>query len=278
MARKRITQLFPWLLPLRKRQRRLFFYAAMRWDGRRYAACQQGQPLSHFLCEEHSALYNPGTGFDMVYQRNKVFNLGLAVATLQGLLIRPGETFPFWQRVRHADRETPYKEGLVVVNGQLQTIVGGGVCQISNLLFHLFLRTPLTLVERHCHGAKDFPDPPGDVLTGVDATVSEGWLDLKVTNETPVTYQLQLDVGQEQITGRILADAPPAYRYQLANRGLAYIRRGDTVWEEVDVLQQAYSTASGQLACTRFLYHNACPVGYTLPPETPIIDEKERPS
>ena len=93
MARKRITQLFPWLLPLRKRQRRLFFYAAMRWDGRRYAACQQGQPLPHFLCEEHSALYNPGTGFDMVYQRNKVFNLGLAVATLQGLLIRPGETF-----------------------------------------------------------------------------------------------------------------------------------------------------------------------------------------
>ena len=166
----------------------------------------------------------------------------------------------------------------MVVNGQLQTIVGGGVCQISNLLFHLFLRTPLTLVERHCHGAKDFPDPPGDVLTGVDATVSEGWLDLKVTNETPVTYQLQLDVGQEQITGRILADAPPAYQYQLANRGLAYIRRGDTVWEEVDVLQQAYSTASGQLACTRFLYHNACPVGYTLPPETPIIDEKERPS
>ena len=208
----------------------------------------------------------------------KVFNMGLAVATLQGLLIRPGETFSFWQRVRHADRETPYKEGLVVVNGQLQTIVGGGVCQISNLLFHLFLRTPLTLVERHCHGAKDFPDPPGDVLTGVDATVSEGWLDLKVTNETPVTYQLQLDVGQEQITGRVLADAPPAYRYQLANRGLAYIRRGDTVWEEVDVLQQAYSTASGQLACTRFLYHNACPVGYTLPPETPIIDEKERPS
>ena len=70
----------------------------------------------------------------------------------------------------------------------------------------------------------------------------------------------------------------PRHQYQLANRGLAYIRRGDTVWEEVDVLQQAYSTASGQLACTRFLYHNACPVGYTLPPETPIIDEKERPS
>ena len=48
----------------------------------------------------------------------------------------------------------------------------------------------------------------------------------EVTNETPVTYQLQLDVGQEQITGRILADAPPAYQYQLANRGLAYIPPG----------------------------------------------------
>ena len=189
-----------------------------------------------------------------------------------------GETFSFWQRVRHADRETPYKEGLVVVNGQLQTIVGGGVCQISNLLFHLFLRTPLTLVERHCHGAKDFPDPPGDVLTGVDATVSEGWLDLKVTNETPVTYQLQLDVGQEQITGRILADRAPPTGTSWPTAAWPTSAGATPVWEEVDVLQQAYSTASGQLACTRFLYHNACPVGYTLPPETPIIDEKERPS
>ena len=179
MARKRITQLFPWLLPLRKRQRRLFFYAAMRWDGRRYAACQQGQPLPHFLCEEHSALYNPGTGFDMVYQRNS-FTRGLAVATLQGLLYPPGGDFFLLQRaLGTVHRETPYKEGLVVVNGQLQTIVGGGVCQINRSSTSGSCAPLSPWWSGTATGQRTSPIPPGDVLTGVDATVSEGWLDLK---------------------------------------------------------------------------------------------------
>ena len=175
-GRKRITQLFPWLLPLRKRQRRLFFYAAMRWDGRRYAACQQGQPLSHFLCEEHSALYNPGTGFDMVYQRNKVFNLGLAVATLQGLLIRPGETFPFGSGCGTPTGRPPTKRGSWWSTANCRPS-WAAVCARSAICSSTCSCAPLTLVERHCHGAKDFPDPPGDVLTGVDATVSrDGWI------------------------------------------------------------------------------------------------------
>ena len=36
MAKKRLTERFPWLLPLRKRQRTFCFYRAMRRDGSRY--------------------------------------------------------------------------------------------------------------------------------------------------------------------------------------------------------------------------------------------------
>ena len=37
MARKRITQIFPFLLPLRVKQRKLFFYLKMRFDRNRYS-------------------------------------------------------------------------------------------------------------------------------------------------------------------------------------------------------------------------------------------------
>lgn len=77
-------------------------------------------------------------------------------------MIAPGETFSFWLAVRYADRHTPYKEGLAMVNGELVPQKGGGLCQLSNLLFWLFLNSPLTLVERHGHAVKDFPEPPSD--------------------------------------------------------------------------------------------------------------------
>ena len=96
-------------------------------------------------------MYNRSTGFSMMYQKNKVFNLKLAAATMDKLVIRPGETFSFWQLVRYADRDTPYREGLVEIDGKLTTRPGGGLCQISNLLFWMFLHTPLTIVERRGH-------------------------------------------------------------------------------------------------------------------------------
>ena len=75
MPRKRVTQIFPWLLPLRRKQRLFFFYTGMRLDGNRYAAGKSDLPLPYPLFETRCPLYNRETGFDMVYQENKVFNL-----------------------------------------------------------------------------------------------------------------------------------------------------------------------------------------------------------
>lgn len=118
------------------------FYTKMRWDGAVYASHRERKRLPHLLFETTCPMYNRETGFDMVYQENKVFNLKLAAATLDRLLIRPGETFSFWRLVRYADRKTPYRDGLAEVNGKLTVQPGGGLCQLSNLLFWMFLHTP----------------------------------------------------------------------------------------------------------------------------------------
>lgn len=82
LSRKRITQIFPFLLPVREMQRKICFYTAMRLDGRHYAETIDEKHLAYKLFETNCALYNRNTGFDMIYQENKVFNLKLAAKTL----------------------------------------------------------------------------------------------------------------------------------------------------------------------------------------------------
>ena len=143
MARKRLTQRFPWLLPLRRRQRKLCFYLGLALDRDRYARRQQTELLPWPVFETRCPMLNERTGFDLRYQENKIFNLKLAARKLNGLLIAPGESFSFWYALRGADRETPYKEGLAERDGRLLTEYGGGLCMLSNLLFWALLHTQL---------------------------------------------------------------------------------------------------------------------------------------
>ncbi len=76
---------------------------------------------------------------------------------------------------------------------------GGGLCQMSNLLFWVFLHSPMTIVERHTHDIKDFPTARDGEPEGVDATVSEGWRDLKVKNDTDKTFQIGIVFDAENI-------------------------------------------------------------------------------
>ena len=108
MNKKHLTQLFPWLLPMRKKQRQFCFYTAMRFDCSRYAETQQAARLPYRLFTSSCPMYNTQTGLDMVYQENKVFNLKLATKKIDGMMIRPGETFSFCWATRYADRETPF--------------------------------------------------------------------------------------------------------------------------------------------------------------------------
>lgn len=274
MGQKRITQRFPWLVPLRTRQRKACFYLGMRLDRETYSGTQSTQLLPYILFESRCPMYNENTGFDMVYQQNKVHNLKLAAAKLSGLLIKPGETFSFCLATRYADRDIPYKDGLAVVNGELTAAYGGGLCQITNLLFWVFLHSPLTITERHGHGVKDFPEPPSDAPVGVDATIAEGWKDLKVKNETDQTYQISITFDERCIIGGLYVEKEPEFFWHVENGDILYRRSGGKVFEEVDVIQKKISFRTGEVQEEKLMYRNKCEIGYPLPAGT-IAEEGE---
>ena len=121
----KLTAWFPFLAPLRRFLQVKWFYLRMRLDGNRYAR-GTAAPLPEEVFSAGTLLLNENSGHDMAYQRNKVDNLKLAAATVDGIVIRPGETFSFWQLVRHADDKEPYKEGLCLINGEIVPVEGEG--------------------------------------------------------------------------------------------------------------------------------------------------------
>lgn len=274
MTRKRITEIFPFLLPLRQWQRKLFFYTKMYFDGNKYTKEKSKDLLPHKVYEVDSLMINKNSGFHIKYQLNKVHNLKLAASTIDGLVIKPNETFSFWQLVRYGDKYEPYKDGLDLVNGQIKGSYGGGLCQLSNMLFWMFLHTPLTIIERHSHTIQNIPPATDDLLVGVDATISEGWKDLKIKNETQYTFQIVITFDDEYMYGSILSDGEARFTYEIFNKDIRYFKDKGRIIQESSV----YCNRTHNITQEKreiFLYKNRCEIGYELPENIRIVEKGE---
>ena len=179
-------------------------------------------------------------GEEMEWQRNKVTNLKLAVARLDGLVLHPGETFSYWKLIGKPTRRKGYQEGMVLFLGRIGGDIGGGLCQLSNLIFWMTLHTPLTVAERYRHSHDVFPDANRTQPFGSGATCAYPHRDLMLRNDTQETYQLRLRVGKKNLEGEWLATAPPAHRFEIQERDArmdqaswgGYVRH-NAIWRRV---------------------------------------------
>jgi len=112
-----------------------------------------------------------------------VQNLKAAVPLLTGLLVRPGETFSFCKTIGQPTRARGFTDGMELSHGVARAGVGGGLCQLSNLLHWLVLHSPLTVVERHHHSFDPFPDDGRVLPFGSGATVFFNYRDFRFRND-----------------------------------------------------------------------------------------------
>ncbi len=264
MTRKRITEIFPFLVPIRTWQRNLFYQLGMYLDSNRYAT-EKGDLLTNEVCSDKTFMINENSGQDIIYQVNKVDNLKIVSKTMNHILIKPRETFSFCYLAKHAKKYGKYKDGLVLVNNKIVPQKGGGICHLSNLLYYLFLRTPLTIVERHGHKIKSFPNPDKDSLEGIDATINSGWLDLKVRNDTDKTYQIVIDFDSHYMYGKILSDEKMNTVHTIINENFKYIRKNEKIYESISVVKVIEAKESKKILEKIKLYDEVVEVNYPLP-------------
>jgi vancomycin resistance protein VanW len=203
---------------------------------------------------------------DPALQETKIVNLRIAVATLDGLLLAPGEVVSFWQRVGSPTRERGFVEGLVLAGGEVRTGIGGGLCQLSNLLYWMALHTPLEIVEHHHHGFDPFPDFGRVLPFGSGASVAYNYVDLRVANPTQLTLQLRVRVGATHLEGEIRTDRPWPYAYHVAEHGHRFVRAADgSVWRENELWRRTISRRTGDLVEERLVTRNHARVCYAVP-------------
>lgn len=263
MTRKRVTQIFPFLLPLRRWQRKKFFYLKMKYDADRYADKKKEILFTHRVFETSFRMMNEESGFDRQFQLNKIHNLKLAAETINGLVVMPGETFSFWQLVRYADRQVPYKDGLTLVDGKIRGTYGGGLCLLSDMLFWMFLHTPMTVTERHGHAVEAFPGTEKELPCGTDAAVSEGWLDLKAQNGTENVFQIVIHFDGQFMRGSILAKNPVMTEYNVFNPSVTYERKNGKLFRLAAVSRMEKDLAGGKTK-ERKLYDSRCEITYEM--------------
>ncbi|MGL5245021.1 MAG: VanW family protein, partial [Sarcina sp.] len=128
-------------------------------DTNKYASERREDKLP-FLIYSHNSLIRRKLGnVDMRLQENKATNLNLSAPKINGIIIKPGETFSFWKLVGSCTENKGYKEGLTIQNGSASKGIGGGMCQFTNLLHWMILHSPLEVIEHHHHNEFDlFPD------------------------------------------------------------------------------------------------------------------------
>ena len=179
---------WPRLRPLAVRTHKLRRHASWLLTGTTWARRRAGHELPVLLFEHRSPLLRRLEPAEMALQLGKVTNLRLASARADRVLIGPGETFSFHRTVGNCTGRRGYVEGMCLSDGVPARGVGGGVCQLSNLLHWLFLHSPLTVIERSEHSFDPFPDQGRVVPWGVGATVVYNYVDLVVRNDTATTF------------------------------------------------------------------------------------------
>lgn len=187
------------------------------WMRRRFAEdraaplpCPQFSHATPFLRKLRDA--------DMELQRNKIVNLKIAVKRLNGVVVHPGQVFSYWRLIGRPSRRRGYVDGMVLNGGRVESGVGGGLCQLSNLIFWMTLHTPLTVVERHRHGYDVFPDSDRTQPFGSGATCYYPHGDLMIRNDTDEDFQLCVRVGAECLEGEWSSLRPPERRYEIVEK------------------------------------------------------------
>lgn len=135
--------------------------------------------------------------------KNRIHNIYVAVERFDGLLLAPGEEFSFTTILGPVDKETGYKEELVIKENKTIPEYGGGVCQVSTTVFRAALNTGLKITERRNHAYPvQYYSPQG-----TDATIYIPKPDLRFINNTPSYILFQASIEGRKLTFDIFGES-----------------------------------------------------------------------
>ncbi|WP_252504642.1 VanW family protein [Sporosarcina sp. Marseille-Q4943] len=198
-----------------KKAYRMKRYGEWLFDGKKYARKKLDEKHPYMIKKHRTPLLRQLKGVDMQLQRNKIINLQIAAKRLHKVVIEPGETFSYWRLIGNTTKRKGYVDGMILHYGKVTVGTGGGLCQLSNLIYWITLHTPLTVTERYRHSYDVFPDANRSQPFGSGATCAYNYLDLQIKNETQTPFQLIVYLTDTHLNGEWRSIAPATRTYEI---------------------------------------------------------------
>jgi vancomycin resistance protein VanW len=271
VRRQRWSERVPALYPLAVRYHRAAKRLEWMTSSTPYAVTRDVDDLPVRIKRHKSLLLRQLGETEMWMQHNKVTNLKLACAQVDGLVIRPGETFSFNKVVGNATRRKGYVKGMRLSNGQAKPGIGGGICQLANLLHWMVLHSPLTVTQRSTHSFDPFPDNGRVLPWGVGCSIVYNYVDLQFRNDTDQTFQLHAGVGERYLEGEILADVPAESSYRVFAKEERFLRVGADYFRRNEIWRTVIDRRTGTAVRDELIRENVALVKY-LPVDVPVLD------
>lgn len=265
---RRTLRRIPGLLKLRIKQlqwgRRLLDFR----KGIRFARSRPERELPYAVKKHKSVLRRTLGQTDPQLQENKIVNLGISIRRIDGVIIRPGETFSLWRLIGNPTARKGYIDGLTISHGEVKVGVGGGLCQLANLVFWLGIHTPLEIIERHHHSFDLFPDDRRTIPFGSGTTIFYNYLDLRFHNPTGLTFQFHLWLTDTFLEGEVRCDRQPSHLYKIEERNHRFEQQGQVWFRKNEIWRMTLDPADGRILEEKLLIRNCSEVKYQVEVET----------
>jgi vancomycin resistance protein YoaR len=129
---------------------------------------------------------------------NRIHNVQLVAQLIDRHMIAPHSTFSFNKTTGERNAAQGFLEAPVIINGELRTGLGGGVCQVSTTVFNAAFEAGLPITSRTNHALYIDHYP-----LGRDATVNYPDIDLTFQNDSDHWILLRTIVGSSSLTVRL---------------------------------------------------------------------------
>lgn len=129
-------------------------------------------------------------------------NISITCHTLNGTIVKNGETFSFCGTVGQSSTSKGYqKADIFDKNGNKKKGLGGGNCQISSTLYNAVLSVPtLVVTERHAHS-----NYVPYIEKGKDAATAYGSYDFKFRNDSGNDIKILASTDSTTVTTTLLS-------------------------------------------------------------------------
>lgn len=214
--------------------------------------------FASILAISETPLWNPNDTLEnKILTAGKIENLRIAARSLNGVQVSAGQIFSFWNQIGNPNFGKGYVLGREIREGCVVPSLAGGLCQISNALYDVAVRSGFEILERHRHSHA----LPGSLAEqDKDATIKWNYIDLRF--RAPVDYRIEIEFDSETMIVRFRS----LTRFQTEDPSFDFAGKNTTnVFQprsEFKELNDCYSC--GRISCSQHSWNNRPSSDFTV--------------